>query len=302
MTPIKSGTVAFIGLGNMGRPMADNLRRKGFEVVAHDVSNDAMASWAASGGGTAGSSGAAVMNADVVITMLPAGRHVDDVYLGGGGILGAVAAHRPLLIDSSTIDVATARRVAAAAAAAGVDMLDAPVSGGIGGATAGTLTFMVGGPEAAFVRGRPVLEAMGKNIVHAGSAGAGQAAKICNNMLLGISMIAVSEAFVLADKLGLDPQKLFDISSTASGQCWSLTSYCPVPGPVPTSPANRDYAAGFATSLMLKDLSLAQAAAAETGAATPLGAHAARIYETLAEGEGDRDFSVVYRWLSRQER
>ncbi len=209
------------------------------------------------------------------------------------GILKAV---RPatLLIDSSTIDVATAREVGAAAAEAGLPMIDAPVSGGVGGAEAATLTFMVGGPDAAFARAKPILEAMGKTIVHAGPSGSGQAAKICNNMILGISMIAVGEAFVLADKLGLDRQKLFDISSKSSGQCWSLTSYCPVPGPVPNSPANRDYAAGFTADMMLKDLRLSQDAANAAHAMTALGAHAAQLYEAYAaSGQGAKDFSGI---------
>jgi 3-hydroxyisobutyrate dehydrogenase len=203
---------------------------------------------------------------------------VREVYLGAAGVLAA-AGDDTLLIDSSTIDVETARAVAAAAAKRGLPMLDAPVSGGVGGAQAGTLTFMVGGADQAFARAKTILEAMGKTIVHAGGAGNGQAAKICNNMILGVSMIAVSEAFVLAEKLGLDAQKLFDISSKSSGQCWSMTSYCPVPGPVPTSPANRDYKAGFTAAMMLKDLKLAQDAATAAGAKTPIGADAAKIYE-----------------------
>jgi 3-hydroxyisobutyrate dehydrogenase len=244
-----------------------------------------------------------VRGAEAVITMLPAGTHVREVYAGERGVLAALDGATPLLIDSSTIDVATARHVAAAAEAAGSTMLDAPVSGGVGGAKAGTLTFMVGGTEAGFAAAYPLLKAMGRTIVHTGGPGAGQAAKICNNMILGISMIGVSEAFVLAERLGLDAQKLFDVSSTASGQCWSLTSYCPVPGPVPASPANRDYAPGFAAALMLKDLSLAQAAAEASDAATPLGAHAAKIYEAMAAaGEGGRDFSYVFRWLAAQAR
>ena len=212
--------------------------------------------------------------------MLPAGQHVRDVYLGAEGVLAAAGAGT-LLIDSSTIDVETARDVAAAADQKGLAMLDAPVSGGVGGAQAGTLTFMVGGGDEAFARAKPILEKMGKTIVHAGGAGNGQAAKICNNMILGVSMIAVSEAFVLAEKLGLDAQKLFDISSKSSGQCWSMTTYCPVPGPVPTSPANRDYKAGFTAAMMLKDLKLAQDAAKAAGADTPLGADAAKIYRGI---------------------
>jgi 3-hydroxyisobutyrate dehydrogenase len=228
--------------------------------------------------------------------MLPAGRHVAEAYLRD--ILPAVSG-APLLIDCSTIDVETARRVAAAAAERKLDMLDAPVSGGVGGAVAGTLTFMVGGSDAAFGRGLPVLRAMGGNIVHAGGDGAGQAAKICNNMMLAIAMLGTSEAFVLADRLGLDRAKLFEIASTSSGQSWALTSYCPVPGPVPASPANRDYVPGFAAALMLKDVQLSQAAAAASGAATPLGAHAARLYQAMVDaGGGGRDFSAAFAWLS----
>ena len=287
--------IAFIGLGNMGLPMAANLLKAGHEVSGFDLAAPALQALAASGGRAAASVADAVGGAAVVVTMLPAGKHVAAVL---PQILDA-AQSEPLLIDSSTIDVEAARQLAARAAARGIAMLDAPVSGGVGGATAATLTFMVGGTEAAFARGLPVLQAMGKTIVHAGDPGAGQAAKICNNMILGISMIAVSEAFVLADRLGLDRQKLFDIASKSSGQCWSLTSYCPVPGPVPASPANRGYLPGFAATLMLKDLSLAQQAAEAGGAATPLGAHAARIYQALVEaGEGDRDFSFTYEYLS----
>ncbi len=287
--------IAFIGLGNMGLPMAANLLKAGHDVSGFDLSAASLEKHAANGGRAATSVAAAVAGASVVITMLPAGKHVAAVL---PDILAAVT-DNPLLIDSSTINVETARLVAAQAAEHGIAMLDAPVSGGVGGATAGTLTFMVGGTDAAFARGLSVLQAMGRNIVHAGEPGAGQSAKICNNMILGICMIGVSEAFVLADRLGLDRQKLFDIASTSSGQCWSLTSYCPVPGPVPTSPANRGYQPGFAASLMLKDLLLAQQAAAAGGAPTPLGAHAARLYQALVElGDGDRDFSVTYEYLS----
>jgi len=238
----------------------------------------------------------AVKDADVIVTMLPAGQHVRSVYLDNG-ILGA-AKKSALLIDSSTIDIDSARAVHAAAEKAGFDFLDAPVSGGVGGAEAGTLTFMCGGSDKAFARGLPVLEKMGKRIVLAGGAGAGQAAKICNNMLLAISMIGTCEAFVLAEKLGLDPQKLFDIASTSSGQCWSLTTYCPVPGPVPTAPSNRGYAGGFASALMLKDLKLSQAAAQSSGATTPLGAEATQLYSLLAaKGQGGLDFSGIIKML-----
>ena len=290
-------TIGFIGLGNMGLPMAQNLIKAGHTVQGFDVTKSQVETLAKSGGAAVPNVKAAVSGAEIVITMLPAGQHVRDVYLGADGVLAA-AAPGTLLIDSSTIDVESARAVAAAADQKGLPMLDAPVSGGTGGAQAGTLTFMVGGSDNAFARAKPILEKMGKTIVHAGGAGNGQAAKICNNMILGISMIAVSEAFVLAEKLGLDAQKLFDISSKSSGQCWSMTSYCPVPGPVPASPANRDYQAGFTAAMMLKDLKLAQDAAKAAGAATPLGADAAGIYSRYVEsGEGPRDFSGVIRFI-----
>jgi 3-hydroxyisobutyrate dehydrogenase len=230
--------------------------------------------------------------------MLPAGPHVDAVYTGDGGIL-ASARQGALLIDCSTIDVETARWVADTAAKAGFAMLDAPVSGGVGGAAAGTLTFMVGGEAEHFTRAQPILQGMGKTIIHAGPAGNGQAAKICNNMILGISMIAVCEGFGLADKLGLDRQKLFDIASKSSGQCWSMTNYCPVPGPVPSSPANRDYQPGFTAEMMVKDLRLAQLAAQTVGASTPLGANAAQLYGLLVKsGAGAADFSAMFRYLA----
>jgi len=290
-------TIGFIGLGNMGLPMAQNLLKAGHSVCGFDVSKTQIEALSASGGRPAANVRDAASAADIVITMLPAGQHVRDVYLGADGVLAAAKAGA-LLIDSSTIDVETARTVADAAANKGFALLDAPVSGGVGGAQAGTLTFMCGGSDDAFARARPVLEQMGKTIVHAGAAGNGQAAKICNNMILGVSMIAVSEAFVLAEKLGLDAQKLFDISSKSSGQCWSMTSYCPVPGPVPTSPANRDYQAGFTAAMMLKDLKLAQEAAKAAGANTPLGAGAEKVYSQFVEtGEGPRDFSGVIRFV-----
>jgi 3-hydroxyisobutyrate dehydrogenase len=290
-------TIGFIGLGNMGLPMAQNLIKAGHTVQGFDVGKAQLDALAGSGGRVAASAKAAASGVEVVITMLPAGQHVREVYLGADGVLAA-AGPNTLLIDSSTIDVETARNVAAAAAKKNLAMLDAPVSGGTGGAQAGTLTFMCGGSDDAFARAKPLLEKMGKTIVHAGGAGNGQAAKICNNMILGVSMIAVSEAFVLAEKLGLDAQKLYDISSKSSGQCWSLTSYCPVPGPVPASPANRDYRAGFTAAMMLKDLKLAQEAAGAAGARTPLGADAAKIYEQfVGAGEGPRDFSGVIRFI-----
>jgi 3-hydroxyisobutyrate dehydrogenase len=289
--------IAFIGLGNMGLPMAINLVKAGHAVTGVDLSADQMARFTDAGGTVAQSPSQAANGADIIVTMLPAGAHVRGVYLGEDGLI-ATAAPGTLFIDCSTIDVETAREVAAEADKAAHAMLDAPVSGGVGGAEAGTLTFMVGGPDDAFERGEPIIKAMAKTIVHAGGAGNGQAAKICNNMILGISMIGVSEAFVLAEKLGLDHQKLFDISSTASGQCWSLTTYCPVPGPVPTSPANRDYQAGFTAAMMLKDLRLAQDASASVAAATPLGAQAAQVYSLFeAAGQGDVDFSGIIRML-----
>ncbi len=283
-------TVAVIGLGNMGLPMALNLVRAGHAVRGFDRVAAAMALLAEAGGTATASATEAVQGADTVLTMLPAGQHVRAVLTE----ILSVAAPGTLFIDSSTIDVATARDMAVAATHSGHAMLDAPVSGGVGGATAGTLTFMVGGTEAAFARAQPVLSAMGRTIVRAGEAGAGQAAKVCNNLILAISMLAVSEGFALADKLGLSAQSLFDISSTATGQCWSLTSYCPVPGPVPTSPANRDYQPGFAADLMLKDLGLAVDAIESTGAASVLGRAARDAYARLHElGLGGKDFSVT---------
>ena len=289
--------IGFIGLGNMGLPMALNLLKAGHQVEGVDLNGAAVDKLVAAGGVSAGAAKGAASRADVVITMLPAGSHVREVYLGVGGIIENANAGT-LLIDSSTIDVESARVVAAAAEARGLPMLDAPVSGGVGGAQAASLTFMVGGSVDAFERARSILDAMGKTVVHAGGAGNGQAAKICNNMILGVSMIAVSEAFVLAEKLGLDAQNLFDIASKSSGQCWSMTSYCPVPGPVPASPANRDYQAGFTVAMMLKDLRLAQDAARGAGVATPMGAEAAALYGLCAaHGEAARDFSGIIRFL-----
>ena len=285
--------IAFIGLGNMGGPMAANLVRAGHEVAGFDLSADAARALQDAGGTVAAGAAEAAGTADTVITMLPAGQHVRDVLTGPGGILHSVPPGT-LLIDCSTIDVETARAMAGAAADHGCAMLDAPVSGGTSGAAAGTLTFMVGGSPDAFARAQPVLTAMGKTIVLAGPAGAGQAAKLCNNLILGITMLGVSEAFALADKLGLPAQALFDISSKSSGQCWSLTSYCPVPGPVPASPANRDYQPGFAASLMLKDLTLAMQAAAAAGAPGVLGDAARAAYARLCDaGLGGKDFSVA---------
>jgi 3-hydroxyisobutyrate dehydrogenase len=290
--------IGFIGLGNMGLPMALNLIKAGHQVDGFDLQAAAIDGLIAAGGSAAGTVDAIASQADTVVTMLPAGEHVRAVYLDTGGVLQNAKAET-LLIDCSTIDVESARTVASAAEAKGLPMIDAPVSGGVAGAQGATLTFMVGGSESAFAQAKPLLEAMGKTIVHAGGSGNGQAAKICNNMILGVSMIAVSEAFLLAEKLGLDAQKLFDISSKSSGQCWSMTNYCPVPGPVPTSPANRDYQAGFTAAMMLKDLQLAQDAARGSAVATPMGAGAAAVYERFVQdGDGAGiDFSGIIRFL-----
>jgi 3-hydroxyisobutyrate dehydrogenase len=290
-------TIAFIGVGNMGAPMARNLLKAQEQVKAFDVSPRALKPVVEAGGKQAKTALEAVEGADVVVTMLPAGNHVRSVYLDDASVLSA-ARKDALLVDCSTIDIDSARAVHVAAEKKGFDFLDAPVSGGVGGAEAGTLAFMCGGSDKAFARAKPILEKMGKRIVHAGGPGAGQAAKICNNMLLAISMIGTCEAFALGEKLGLEHQKLFDIMSAASGQCWSLTTYCPVPGPVPTAPSNRDYAGGFATALMLKDLKLAQNAAQNAGASTPLGAEAAQLYSLFAaKGNAAMDFSGIIKML-----
>jgi 3-hydroxyisobutyrate dehydrogenase len=286
--------VAFLGLGNMGAPMAANLVKAGHAVAGFDLIEAQGAAAEATGVTIARSAREAVAGVDAVMTMLPAGRHVIASW---SEFLGA-APKGSLVIDCSTIDVDSAKRAHAAGAAEGVLTLDAPVSGGVGGATAGTLTFMCGGSLDAFAKAKPLLEAMGKRIVHCGGAGAGQAAKICNNMILGATMIVTCEAFALAEKLGLSAQALFDVASTSSGQSWSLSNYCPVPGPVPNSPANRGYKPGFAASLMLKDLRLAQEAAASVGAPTPLGAEAAQLYALfVAAGHGGDDFSGVINFL-----
>ena len=285
-------SIAFIGLGNMGGPMAANLVKAGEKVTAFDLVSASRDQARADGAVIAESSVAAVKSADVVVTMLPAGKHVLSVWTD---IVPSMT-KGALIIDCSTIDVESAKQAHALAAKHGVGSVDAPVSGGTGGAKGATLTFMCGGDAKSFAAAKPVLERMGKKIVHCGGAGAGQAAKICNNMILGISMIAVSEAFTLAEKLGLSHQALFEVASTSSGQCWSLTSYCPVPGPVPTSPANNDYKPGFASALMVKDLTLAQDAARATGAVTPLGKHAQEIYKAFdAAGHGGVDFSGIIR-------
>jgi 3-hydroxyisobutyrate dehydrogenase len=287
--------IGFIGLGNMGGPMVANLVKAGHTVAGFDLVAAAVDRAVAAGARKAASAADAAKGAEIVITMLPAGKHVRSVYLEDDKVMDVVPAGA-LLIDSSTIDVTTAREVIAAAEAKGLDMLDAPVSGGVGGATAGTLTFMCGGTDAAFARAKPILDKMGKNIFHAGGPGAGQSAKVCNNLMLAIEMIAVSEGFALADRLGLDRQKLWDIASTATSSCWAMVNYCPVPGPVPSSPANRDYQAGFTVAMMLKDLKLAKEAIAATGANAPLGGMATEMYDAFA-GAGNEalDFSAIFR-------
>ena len=289
-------TIAFIGLGNMGGGMAANLVKNGFAVRAFDLSDNALAKAQAAGATRASSAADAVAGADAVVTMLPAGKHVEAVY--SDEVFGAAKAGA-LFLDCSTIDVATARRVIAAAKAKGFQMVDAPVSGGIAAANAGSLTFMLGGDDEAFARAKPILSAMGKAVIHAGSDGNGQAAKICNNMLLGATMVATCEAFAMAEKIGLDAQTFYDIASVSSGQSWSMTSYCPVPGVGPQSPADNGYSGGFAVALMLKDLKLALEAAASVNASVPMGAQAESLYQLLAnKGEAGQDFSSIIKFLS----
>ena len=287
--------IAFIGLGNMGGGMAANLVKAGHSVNAFDLAETALAAAKASGCTPFATVRDAVAGVDAVVSMLPNGKIVESVYQAD------VIGHAPasaILLDCSTIDVATATKVAAAATAAGYAMVDAPVSGGIAAANGGTLTFMVGGTAQAFTAAEPILAKMGKAVIHAGDAGAGQAAKICNNMLLGASMIATCETFAMAKKLGLDLQTFYDISSKASGQNWSMTSYCPIPGVGPTSPADNEYQGGFATALMLKDLKLAMEAAQSVGADTPMGSRAAELYQALADaGSAGLDFSAIIRTL-----
>ena len=287
--------VAFIGLGNMGGGMAANLAKAGHEVAAFDLSQPALDRAKANGCTIAKSAEAAVKNAEAVVTMLPAGKHVAEVYRA------TVLPNAPKsasLIDCSTIDVATAKAVEADAAAAGFTMVDAPVSGGIAAADGGTLTFMVGGTKNGFAKAQPILDTMGKAVIHAGGAGSGQAAKICNNMLLGATMAATCEAFVLAEKLGLDAQTFYDISSKASGQSWSMTSYCPVPGVGPDTPADRNYEGGFAAALMLKDLKLAMEAAKASGAYTPMGGEAEELYQRFVDrGGAGKDFSGLIKMI-----
>ncbi len=288
--------VAFIGLGNMGGGMAANLAKAGHEVRAFDLSEDALLRAEARGASRAASAEEAVADAEAVVTMLPAGKHVRQVY--EASVIGKAPASA-ILMDCSTIDVATARDVVGQAEAAGYQMVDAPVSGGIAAAEGGTLTFMVGGADEAFARAEPILAQMGKAVIHAGAAGSGQAAKICNNMLLGVTMVGTCEAFAMAKKLGLDLQTFYDISSKASGQSWSMTSYCPVPGVGPETPADRNYEGGFAAALMLKDLRLAMEAAQSVDAYTPMGAEAEELYTRFAEalGGGHKDFSGIIKMI-----
>ena len=287
--------IAFIGLGHMGGGMAPNLAKAGHEVRAFDLSEEALSRAVERGCARAGSAEEAVEDSEVVVTILPAGKHVADVYRSS--VLGT-APKDAILIDCSTIDVATAKTISDEAAFAGYTMVDAPVSGGIAAAEGGTLTFMVGGSDEGFAKAQPVLEKMGKAVIHAGAAGSGQAAKICNNMLLGATMVATCETFTLAQKLGLDPQVFFDIASKASGQSWSMTSYCPVPGVGPETPADRDYEGGFAAALMLKDLKLAMEAAKESGAYTPMGGEAEELYQRFVDrGGGTKDFSGIIKMI-----
>ena len=292
--------IAFIGAGNMGLPMVRNLIGAGHEVRAYDVSPDALAEAVQAGASEAASLADAVTGAEAVITMLPEGRHVRAVYLGDGGNDG-ILGHAPreaLLADCSTIDIATAREVAATAAESGYEMIDAPVSGGVTGAAAGTLTFMVGGSAAGYQRAKPILAAMGRNVAHIGGPGHGQATKICNNMMAGIAIIAASEVFCLGEALGLDSKKLYDVLSTSTGQTWMMDHMHPVPGIIESAPSNRNYAPGFKAALMAKDLGLSQSAAADTGTSTPLGADAAALFRMLCKnGAGDLDCSAVYKLL-----
>jgi 3-hydroxyisobutyrate dehydrogenase len=290
--------IGFIGLGNMGLPMVRNLLKAGHEVIAFDVVARALDAAVTAGARAARSAADATAAAELVMTMLPEGRHVREVYLGAGGVIAA-AAEGVLLIDCSTIDVASARAVWQAAADRGLEMIDAPVSGGVAGAVNATLTFMVGGEAGAVAKAQPILEKLGATIVHTGPSGSGQAAKICNNMMLAISMIGVAEAFTMAERLGLSAEALFQVASRSSGQSWSLTSYCPVPGLVPSSPANRDYQAGFTTAMMAKDLRLAQDAANSVDAATPLGSEARNLYALFkGKGHGELDFSAIIKMIA----
>jgi 3-hydroxyisobutyrate dehydrogenase len=290
-------TIGFIGLGHMGNPMVQNLLKSGFKVKVYDIVPAAIEKIKKSGAIVAKSVAEVVTDADVVITMLQTGQQVKEVCINENGIF-AHAKKNVLYIDSSSIDITTTHELHAMAEKKNLAMIDAPVSGGVAGAVAATLTFMVGGSETHFTRSKPILEKMGKKIIHAGPAGHGQAAKICNNLILGISMIAVSEGFNLANKLGLDAKKFFEITSNASGQCWSMTSYCPVPGIIEKSPSNNDYKPGFMAKMMLKDLHLAQHAAETVNATIPLASVAAELYSLFVnQGNGELDFSGIIKML-----
>ena len=290
--------IGFIGLGNMGLPMAKNLLAAGHQVTGFDLSDAALEGLVSAGGSKAGTATDAVTGAEIVVTALPAARHVKSVYCGQGGLLD-MAPKGAVFIDCSTIDTASAREVIAEAEERGQMMIDSPMSGGVGGAEAGTLTFMVGGSDEAFAAAKPALEAMGANIFHAGGPGAGSAAKICNNMMLAIQMIAVCEGFNLAERLGLDADKLYNISSTATAKCWSLNDYCPVPGLAEKAASNRGFQGGFAAGLMLKDLRIAMEAAQAEGAPTPLGAHATQLYSLMnLAGQAEKDFSGMIEFLN----
>ena len=292
-------TVGFIGLGNMGLPMAGNLAKAGHQVLGFDLVAANVEKARQRGVKAVSSAAEAAKGAECVITMLPAGKDTIAVY-EKAGVLEA-APKGAVMVDCSTIDVASARKAHELAAAKGLLSLDSPVSGGVGGAEAATLTLMAGGAKAAYDKAKPILDKVGRKVVHCGDAGAGQAAKICNNMILAVSMIGVCEGFLLAEKLGLSKEALFDVTSTSSGQCWAITTYCPVPGPVPTSPANKDYKPGFATALMLKDLKLAQEAVRSVGATSPMGAQAAALYQMFqSAGHGGDDFSGIIKMLRGQ--
>jgi 3-hydroxyisobutyrate dehydrogenase len=290
--------IGFIGLGHMGAGMATNLVKRGHDVMVFDLVPEAIKKLETAGAKSAKDLTQLSQHSEIIITMLPAGEHVHAVCVGKDKLF-ACAKPGTLFIDSSTISVDDARHLQKLAGEANFAMIDAPVSGGTAAAEAGTLTFMVGGSEQDFKQAKPILECMGKAVFHAGAGGNGQVAKICNNMLLGISMVAVSETMALGKKLGLDPQKMFEICSNASGQCWSLTTYCPYPGILPNVPANRDYAPGFTTAMMLKDLRLSQAAAQSVGAATPLGAEATALYTLFYnQGNAQLDFSGIIKMVS----
>ncbi len=293
-------TIGFIGLGHMGFPMVQNLLKYNYTVIVYDISPEAIAHAVAAGATAADNVADLTQKSDIVFTMLQTGEQVKKVCLGDQGIFSNIN-KEGLYIDSSSIDIHSSRELHAAAKSHDIAMIDAPVSGGVAAAGAGTLTFMVGGEEKDFEQSKKILSVLGKKIIYAGSAGTGVAAKMCNNMLLGISMIGVSEAFILADQLGLSPQKLFEISNNASGQCWSLTQYCPWPGILPNAPASHHYQPGFTAKMMLKDLALSQDAAKTAAVTTPLGKHAMELYEKFSEASPEMDFSGIVQYLKKGE-